>query len=76
MKKVFLLGMLFAATVCNAQVVLWNGEDKKLGSHDGFWNRADPVVIEETTGGNKCLQITLKENVGGWADEHRMAALD
>ena len=68
--------MLFAASVCNAQVVLWNGEDKELGSHDGFWNRADPVVIEETTGGNKCLRITLKENGGGWADEHRMAALD
>lgn len=76
MKKLFLLGMLFAASVCNAQVVLWNGEDKELGSHDGFWNRADPVVIEETTGGNKCLRITLKENGGGWADEHRMAALD
>ena len=76
MRKLFLLGMLFAASVCNAQVVLWNGEDKALGSHDGFWNRADPVVIEETTGGNKCLRITLKENSGGWADEHRMAALD
>ena len=77
MKKIILLGMLFAASVCNAQVVLWNGEDKELKSHDGFWNRADPVVIEETPGGNKCLKITLKAaNPGDWPDEHRMAALD
>ena len=47
MKKVFLLAMLFAATVCNAQVVLWDGTDKEVGSDGGFWNRADPTVVEE-----------------------------
>jgi hypothetical protein len=36
MKKVFLLGMLLTATVCNAQEVLWNGEDRELGSDGGF----------------------------------------
>ena len=51
MKKVFLLAMLFAATVCNAQVVLWDGTDKEVGSDGGFWNRADPTVVEED--GNK-----------------------
>ena len=73
-----MLAFAMAAMTAPAQVVLWNGENKKLGSHDGFWDRADPVVIEETTGGNKCLQITLKAaaNPGDWADEHRMAALD
>lgn len=73
-----MLAFAMAAMTASAQVVLWNGEDKELGKHDGFWNRADPVVIEETTGGNKCLQITLKAaaNPGDWADEHRMAALD
>lgn len=71
-----MLVFAMAAMTAQAQVVLWNGEDKELGSHDGFWNRADPVVIEETTGGNKCLRITLKNNGDGWADEHRMAALD
>ena len=74
MKKVLLLATaLFATVVVNAQTVIWNGEDKELGSDGGFWNRADPTVVEED--GSKCLKITLKENVGGWADEHRMAAL-
>ena len=73
MKKLFLMATMFAATVCNAQVVLWDGEDKELGTDGGFWNRADPTVVDDN--GNKCLKITLKENAGGWADEHRMAAL-
>ena len=73
MKKILLLAALFAATTCNAQTIIWNGEDKKLGSDGGFWNRADPTVVEKD--GSKCLKITLKENAGGWADEHRMAAL-
>ena len=65
--------MLFAATVCNAQVVLWNGEDKEVGSDGGFWGRADPTVVEE--GGNKCLRITTKANPGGWDKEHCNAGL-
>lgn len=74
MKKVFLLSMLFAATVCNAQVVLWDGTDKEVGSDGGFWNRADPTVVEEEDG-NKIMKFTLKANPGGWADEHHNAAL-
>ena len=35
---------MFAATVCNAQTVLWDGEDKEVGSDGGFWNRAEPTV--------------------------------
>ena len=73
MKKLFLLGMLFAATVCNAQVVLWNGTDKEVGSDGGFWGRADATVVDE--GGNKCLKITTKANPGGWANEHFNAHL-
>ena len=73
MRKLFLLGMLFAATVCNAQVVLWNGTGKTVGSKGGFWDRAEPTVVEE--GGNKIMKFTLKANPGGWADEHHNAAL-
>ena len=73
MKKVFLLAMLFATTVCNAQVVLWDGTDKEVGSDGGFWNRADPTVVEED--GNKIMKFTLKANPGGWNDEHHNAAL-
>ena len=43
-----MLVFAMAAMTAQAQVVLWNGEDKELGKHVGFWNRADPVVIEET----------------------------
>ena len=50
--------MLFAATVCNAQVVLWDGTDKEVGSDGGFWNRAEPTVVEDE--GNKIMKFTLK----------------
>lgn len=73
MRKLFLIGMLFAASVCNAQVVLWDGTDKEVGSDGGFWGRADATVLEE--GGNKCLKITTKANPGGWANEHFNAHL-
>ena len=73
MKKVFLLAMLFAATVCNAQVVLWDGTDKEVGSDGGFWNRADPTVVEED--GNNIMKFTLKDNPGGWDKEHCNAGL-
>ena len=65
--------MLFAATVCNAQVVLWDGTDKEVGSDGGFWDRADPTVVEE--GGNKCLKITTKAKTGDWDKEHCNAGL-
>lgn len=56
--------MLFATTVCNAQVVLWDGEDKELGSMGGFWDRCTPSVVEnpEKDGINtsdKCLKFTM-----------------
>jgi hypothetical protein len=73
MKKILLLATMFAATVCNAQNVLWNGNDKEVGSDGGFWNRADPTVVEDN--GNKCLKVTLKGNPGGWDQEHHNAAL-
>lgn len=74
MRKLLLLSAALMATASmSAQVLLWNGDDKELGSDGGFWNRAQPTVVEDD--GNKCLKITLKENSGGWADEHRMAAL-
>lgn len=76
MRKIILfVTALMAAATTNAQLVLWNGEDKDVGTDGGFWNRADPTVVEED--GNKFLKITLKENSGEgkWADEHRMAAL-
>ena len=65
--------MLFAATVCNAQVVLWDGTDKEVGSDGGFWNRADPTVVEDE--GNKIMKFTLKDNPGGWDKEHCNFAL-
>lgn len=65
--------MLFAATTSFSQVILWNGDDKEAGSDGGFWNRADPTVVEEN--GNKCMKFTLKANPGGWDQEHHNAAL-
>ena len=75
MRKLFLLGMLFAATTGFSQIVIWNGEDKELGGDGGFWGRADATVVEE--GSNKCLKITTKANPnpGGWANEHFNAHL-
>ncbi len=73
MKKILLLATLFAATVSNAQGVLWNGDDKEVGSDGGFWNRAEPTVVEED--GNKVMKVTLKANPGGWDQEHHNAAL-
>lgn len=76
MKKLILtLVTLVTATAASAQIVIWNGDGTESVPYRDFWNRADPTVVEES--GNKCLKITLKENntPGGWADEHRMAAL-
>lgn len=73
MRKLFLLGMLFAATTGFSQIVIWNGEDKEVGSAGGFWGRADATVVEE--GGNKCLKITTKANPGNWENEHFNAHL-
>lgn len=73
MKKFLLLAALFAATVSNAQVVLWDGEDKEPGSDGGFWNRAEPTVVDEA--GNKVMKFTTKANPEGWDKEHCNFAL-
>ena len=64
---------MLAAVTASAQIVLWNGDDKETGTDGGFWNRADPTVIED--GSNKCLKATLKANPGGWDQEHHNIAL-
>lgn len=74
MKKLILtLVTLVTATAASAQIVLWNGNDKEVGSDGGFWARADPTVVEES--GNKCLKITTKAKTGDWDKEHCNAAL-
>ena len=75
MKRIaFFLILCAVSTITMAQVVLWNGENKEVGSDGGFWNRAEPTVVQEE-GGNKCLKVTLKANPGGWDQEHHNAAL-
>ena len=74
MKKLLLtLVTLVTATAASAQIVIWNGEDKTVDSDGGFWNRADPKVVEES--GNKCLRIVPKAKTGEWDQEHHNAAL-
>jgi len=72
-KHLLTLFMMLAAVTASAQIVLWNGDDKVTGTDGGFWNRADPTVVED--GGNKVLKITPKSNPGGWDQEHHNAAL-
>lgn len=72
-KQLLTLFMMLAAVTASAQIVLWNGDDKEVDSDGGFWNRADPTVIED--GSNKCLKATLKANPGGWDQEHHNIAL-
>ena len=74
MKKLLLtLVTLVTATAASAQIVLWNGDGKEVGSDGGFWDRANPTVVEES--GNKVLKITTKANPSGWDKEHCNAAL-
>ena len=72
-KQLLTLFMMLTAVTASAQIVLWNGNDLVPGSNGGFWNRADPTVIED--GSNKCLKATLKANPGGWDQEHHNIAL-
>ena len=72
-KQLLTLFLMLAAVTASAQIVLWNGDDKETGTDGGFWNRADPTVIED--GSNKCLKATLKANPGGWDQEHHNIAL-
>ena len=73
-KQLLMLAVAMAAMTAPAQIVVWNGEDKVVGTNGGFWNRADPTVVEE--GGNKCLKITTKAKTGEWDNEHFNAHLD
>ena len=72
-KSLLFFATTVAALSASAQTVIWNGEDKELGSDGGFWYRATPTVVEQD--GNKCLKITLAANPGGWDKEHCNAAL-
>lgn len=64
---------MMAATSMNAQVVLWDGTDKEVGSDGGFWNRAEPTAIQEED--NTVMKFTMKANPGGWDQEHHNCAL-
>lgn len=72
-KQLLTLFLMLTAVTASAQIVLWNGDDKETGTDGGFWNRADPTIIED--GSNKCLKATLKANPGGWDQEHHNIAL-
>lgn len=70
MKKYFIVLAVFSATVCNAQIVLWDGEDESITSRNefgGWWDRGNPSVVEnpEKDGinpSNKCLKFTMTGN--------------
>lgn len=71
MKKIILLGMLFATTTtCLAQTVLWDGEDETVTSRNefaGWWDRGNPSLVDnpEKDGINtsaKCLKFTMTGN--------------
>lgn len=70
MKKMLLLATMVAATVCNAQTVLWDGEDESITSRNdfgGWWDRGNPTLVDnpETDGINpsaKCLKFTMTGN--------------
>lgn len=73
MKKVFFLISLFTTTVCQAQTILWDGEDKAITSRNangGWWDRGNPSVVDnpEKDGINtsaKCLKFTMTGNEFG-----------
>ena len=74
MKRIaFFLILCAVSTITMAQVVLWNGDDKEVGSDGGFWKRAEPKVVEEA--GNKVMKFTTMESSGTWDKEHCNFAL-
>ena len=68
MKKVFTLCVAIMASVATfAQTILWNGEDKELGTTTGFWNDGNPEVVAnpEKDGINnseKCLKFVMTQD--------------
>lgn len=72
-KQLLTLAMTVAAMTASAQVVLWDGSEKEIGSDGGFWDRAEPTVISEE--GNSVMKFTTKANPGGWELEQCNFAL-
>lgn len=68
MKKVFTLCVAIMASVATfAQTILWDGEDKKLGTGGDFWNRCSPKVVENPdkngiNSSDKCLEFKITGN--------------
>lgn len=66
MNKITLTALALMASASSfAQTnLLWNGEDKELGTDGGFWDRCKPEVVENPTkdavnGSDKCLKFTI-----------------
>lgn len=66
MKKITLCAIaLMASATSFAQTILWNGEDKQLGtSNTGVWDRCAPEVVENPSKAgvntsDKCLKFTI-----------------
>ena len=64
MKRTILLATVFAATVCSAQTVLWDGEEATIGSKGGCWDDGNPTVVanpakDAVNGSDKCLMFTM-----------------
>ena len=71
MKKITLCAIaLMASATSFAQTVLWNGENRVLGTGDtGFWDRCNPEVVDNpakdaVNGSDKCLKFTITD--AGW----------
>lgn len=66
MKKITLCAIaLMASATSFAQTVLWNGENRVLGTGEtGFWDRCNPEVVDNpakdaVNGSDKCLKFTI-----------------
>lgn len=71
MKKITLCAIaLMASATSFAQTVLWDGENRVLGTGDtGFWDRCNPEVVDNpakdaVNGSDKCLKFTITD--AGW----------
>ena len=66
MKKITLCAIaLMASATLFAQTVLWDGENRVLGTGEtGFWDRCNPEVVDNpakdaVNGSDKCLKFTI-----------------
>lgn len=68
MKKVFTLCVAIMASVATfAQTILWDGEDKVLGTGGDFWDRCSQKVVENPdkngiNSSEKCLEFKITGN--------------